>query len=68
MRPAQLGCLRAFSETDSRPDLEAVTVPARRTQTGIARSRLEIYEGAPPALFVTELDRFNRDLLAFARS
>jgi pimeloyl-ACP methyl ester carboxylesterase len=24
---AQIGCLRAFSETDFRPDLEAVTVP-----------------------------------------
>ena len=81
---AQIGCLRAFSETDFRPDLEAVTVPtlivygtadspitpinARRTQAGIAGSRLEIYEGAPHALFVTEPDRFNRDLLAFARS
>jgi pimeloyl-ACP methyl ester carboxylesterase len=81
---AQIGCLRAFSETDFRPDLRAVTVPtlilhgtadspiipinARRTQAGIAGSRLEIYEGAPHALFVTEPDRFNRDLLAFARS
>ena len=81
---AQIGCLRAFSETDFRPDLKAVTVPtlilygtadspiapinARRTQAGIAGSRLEIYEGAPHALFVTEPDRFNRDLLAFARS
>jgi pimeloyl-ACP methyl ester carboxylesterase len=81
---AQIGCLRAFSETDFRPDLGAVTVPtlilygtadspiipinARRTQAGIAGSRLEIYEGAPHALFVTEPDRFNRDLLAFARS
>lgn len=81
---AQTGCLRAFSETDFRPDLKAVTVPtlilygtadapiapvnARRTQAGIAGSRLEIYEGAPHALFVTESDRFNRDLLALARS
>jgi pimeloyl-ACP methyl ester carboxylesterase len=81
---AQIGCLRAFAETDFRPDLAAVTVPtlilygtadspitpvnARRTQAGIAGSRLEIYEGAPHALFVTEPDRFNRDLLAFARS
>jgi hypothetical protein len=35
---------------------------------GIAGRRVEIYEGAPHALFVTEEDRFNRDLLAFARS
>jgi non-heme chloroperoxidase len=81
---AQIGCLRAFSETDFRPDLEAVTMPtlivygtadspiapvnARRTRAGIAGSRIEIYEGAPHALFVTEADRFSRDLLEFARS
>jgi pimeloyl-ACP methyl ester carboxylesterase len=81
---AQIGCLRAFSETDFRPDLSAVTVPtlivhgttdspivpinARRTQAGIAGSRVEIYEGAPHALFVTDAERFNRDLLQFARS
>lgn len=81
---AQIGCLRAFAETDFRPDLKAVTVPtlilygtadtpitpinAKRTQAGIAGSRVEIYEGAPHALFVTEEDRFNRDLLEFARS
>jgi pimeloyl-ACP methyl ester carboxylesterase len=82
--PAQIGCLRAFSETDFRSDLAAVMVPtlilygsadtpiapinARRTQAGIADSRLEIYEGAPHALFVTAADRFNRELLEFARS
>jgi pimeloyl-ACP methyl ester carboxylesterase len=81
---AQIGCLRALAETDFRHDLAAVTMPtlilygsadapitpvnARRTEAGIAGSRLEIYEGAPHALFVTEQDRFNRDLLAFARS
>jgi pimeloyl-ACP methyl ester carboxylesterase len=81
---AQLACLHALTETDFRRDLGSVTVPtlilygsadapitpvnARRTQAGIAGSRLEIYEGAPHALFVTEEDRFNRDLLAFARS
>ena len=82
--PAEVQCLRAFSETDFRPDLKAVTVPtrivygtadspiapvnARRTHEGIAGSRLEIYEGAPHALFVTDRDRFNRELLEFARS
>jgi pimeloyl-ACP methyl ester carboxylesterase len=81
---AQIGCLRAFSETDFRRDLGAVTVPtvivhgtadspiapinAQRTQAGIAGSRVEIYEGAPHALFVTDAERFNRDLLQFARS
>jgi len=81
---AQIACLRAFSETDFRPELAAVTVPtlivygtadspiapinARRTQAGIAGSRVEIYEGAPHALFVTDAERFNRDLLQFAGS
>ena len=81
---AEVQCLRTFAETDLRPDLASVTVPcrivhgtadvpmmpgnARRTQAGIAGSRLEIYEGAPHALFVTDRDRFNRELLEFARS
>jgi pimeloyl-ACP methyl ester carboxylesterase len=81
---AQIGCLRAFSETDFRPDLPAVTVPtlivygtadspivpidARRTQAGIAGSRLEIYDGAPHALFVTDAGHFNRNLIQFART
>ena len=81
---AEVECLRSFSETDFRPDLKAVTVPtrivygtadspiapvnARRTHEGIAGSRLEIYEGAPHALFVTDRDRFNNELLEFTRS
>jgi len=81
---AEVQCLRALTETDFRPDLAAVTVPtrivygtadapiipvhARRTHQGIAGSRLEIYEGAPHALFVTDRDRFNRELLEFTRS
>ena len=81
---AEVQCLRAFSETDFRPDLKQVTVPtriihgtadapiipihARRTHQGIAGSRLETYEGAPHALFVTDRDRFNHELLAFTRS
>ena len=79
---AQIGCLRAFSETDFRADLKAVTVPtlivygtadspitpvnAQRTQAGIAGSRIEVYEGQPHALFVTDAERFNCDLLQFA--
>ena len=81
---AEVQCLRALSETDFRPDLKAVKVPtrivygtgdapiiavhARRTHEGIAGSRLEIYEGAPHALFVTDRDRFNNELLEFAQS
>ena len=77
-------CLRAFTETDFRPDLHAVQVPAlivygsgdmpsmasnaRRTGAAIAGSRVEVYEGAPHGLFITDRERFNNDLLRFARS
>ena len=82
--PAEVQCLRAYSTTDFRPEMNAVTVPtliiygtadapmapvnARRTHAAIAGSRLEIYDGAPHAVFLTDAERFNRDLLAFARS
>jgi pimeloyl-ACP methyl ester carboxylesterase len=29
---------------------------------------LSVYEGAPHGLFLTHMDRFNRDLLAFVRA
>jgi pimeloyl-ACP methyl ester carboxylesterase len=81
---AEIQCLRAFSETDFRPDLKAITMPAlimfgtadspiipvnaRRTHAAIAGSRLEIYDGAPHAVFLTNAERFNRDLATFAKS
>jgi pimeloyl-ACP methyl ester carboxylesterase len=34
----------------------------------IPNSRLEVYEGAPHGLFVTEKDRLNADLLRFIRT
>ncbi len=77
-------CLRAFTETDFRSDLRAVQVPtlivygsgdmpsmasnARRTGAAIAGSRVEVYEGAPHGLFITDRERFNNDLLRFVRS
>jgi pimeloyl-ACP methyl ester carboxylesterase len=82
--PAEVQCLRAYSTTDFRPEMKAVAVPtlivygtadapiapvnARRTHAAIAGSRLEIYDGAPHAVFLTDAERFNRDLLAFARN
>ena len=81
---AQVKCLRALSETDFRPDLGALALPAlvicgsadapdmvrnaTRTAAAIAGSRLATYEGAPHGLFLTDPARFNRDLLEFARS
>jgi non-heme chloroperoxidase len=82
--PALVKCLRAFSETDFRPDMRAFTMPtlivygtadmpstarnAQRTAAAIAGSRVEPYQGAPHGLFLTDPARFNRDLLGFVRS
>jgi hypothetical protein len=33
----------------------------------IPGAQLKVYEGAPHGLFLTHMDRFNSDLLAFAR-
>ena len=82
--PALVQCMRAFGETDFRADMTAFTMPtlivygtgdapsimqsARRTAAMIADSRLQTYEGAPHGLFLTNAARFNRDLLALARS
>ena len=82
--PAEIGCLRAYSATDFRPEMKAVTVPtlivygtadapvarvnAQRSHAAIAGSHLEIYDGAPHAVFLTNAERFNRDLATFAKS
>jgi non-heme chloroperoxidase len=81
---ALVKCTRAFTETDFRPDMRAVTTPtlvlygtgdlpsiassSKRTAAAIASSRLEAYEGAPHGLFITDRERFNDALLRFARS
>jgi non-heme chloroperoxidase len=38
---------------------------ARKTARAIPESELKVYQGAAHGLFITEKDRFNRDLLAF---
>lgn len=81
---ALVKCLRIFTATDCRPDMRAFTMPtlvicgtgdqpnivrnAERTAAAIAGSRLEHYEGAPHGLFLTDPQRFNRDVSGFARS
>jgi non-heme chloroperoxidase len=49
-----------------------LSAPLGRTGQASARllpgGRLEVYEGAPHGLFVTDKDRLNRDLLAFVRA
>ena len=79
---ATLDCVRAFSETDFRPDMAAFTVPTlvihgdadqtvpidvsgREAARMIPGAQLKVYEGAPHALFFTEKDRLNADLMAF---
>ncbi len=81
---ASLACVRAFSETDFRPDLAAFRVPTllihgtddaivpidqstRMAAPLISGATLIEYDGAPHALFITEKDRLNRDLLDFAK-
>jgi len=75
--------IRAFSETDFRPDLERFDVPtlilhgsddqlvpvrnARATHERIEGSRLVVYEGGPHGITDTHKDRLNEDLLAFLR-
>ena len=41
---------------------------ARSTGAAIAGCRIEVYEGAPHGLFITDRERFNDDLLRFIRS
>lgn len=79
---ATIDCVRAFSETDFRPDLQAFTVPtlvihgdadsivpvegSRRAASAIPGARLVEYPGAAHGLFYTEKDRLTEDLLRFA--
>jgi non-heme chloroperoxidase len=81
---AVMDCYRAATETDFRPEMSAITVPAliihgdadssapveltgRRSARLIPRSQLRVYEGAPHGLFITHMDRLNKDLLAFIK-
>jgi non-heme chloroperoxidase len=42
-------------------------ITGRRTVEFVPGAKLRVYEGAPHGLFVTHIDRLNRDLLDFAR-
>jgi len=44
-----------------------IDITARPTAAMLPRARLEVYEGAPHGLFVTHMQRLNRDLLAVAK-
>jgi non-heme chloroperoxidase len=81
---ASIACVKSFSQTDFRPDMNAFKVPtliihgdadqtvpidasARRTVKLIKGARLIEYAGAPHALFYSEKDRLNADLVGFMR-
>ena len=42
-----------------------LTITGRKTAELMPNAMLTVYEGAPHGLFLTHMDRFNRDLLAF---
>lgn len=81
---ALVQCMRAFTATDFRSEMAAIGVPslilygtgdlpmiasnAARTSAAIAGSRVDAYEGAPHGIFITDRERFDADLLRFARS
>lgn len=81
---ATLECVKAFSSTDFRPDLEAFQVPtlivhgtvdktvpiaasAKAAYSGILKSTLSEYDGAPHGLFATHKQQLAEELLAFVR-
>lgn len=43
-------------------------ITGRRVAAGIRGAELKVYQGAPHGLFVTHMDRLNRDLEAFLRT
>ena len=79
---ALLDCHRAITSADFREELAKITVPtlvihgdrdvtcpiglARRTAELMPNATLSVYEDAPHGLFLTHMDRLERDLLAFA--
>lgn len=45
-----------------------LALTAKKTALLIPGSQFKVYEGAPHGLFITHLERLNRDLLAFVKS
>jgi len=67
--PAGVTCAFTYGFQQWRVNRVAAPIDftARRTQAMIPGSRLVIYDDAPHALFLTEHERFSRDLAEFAR-
>jgi pimeloyl-ACP methyl ester carboxylesterase len=81
---AAYDCVGAFSQTDFRPDMKALTMPTLVVHGGddqvvplstgqlahamVPGSILKVYPGAPHALVFTHKDQFNQDLLDFLQA
>ena len=77
-------CLSALRDTDLRSDLERITIPtlimhgkkdkicsfdlAEQMKSGISNSRLIAFENSGHSLFLEETQKFNRELIRFARN
>ena len=76
-------CLIALRDTDLRPDLEKITIPtvimhgkkdkicsfdlAEQMKLRISNSHLVIFEKSGHSLFLEEMDKFNSELIKFAK-
>jgi non-heme chloroperoxidase len=65
MRKITIPTLVIHGDADQSAALE---LTGRKTAQLIQGSQLKVYEGAPHGLFITHMERFNRDLLAFIKS
>jgi non-heme chloroperoxidase len=64
MRKITIPTLVIHGDADQSAPLE---LTGRKTRRLIQGSQLKVYEGAPHGLFITHMERLNRDLLAFIK-
>ena len=64
MRKIRVPTLVIHGDADQSTPLE---LTGRKTAQLIQGSQLKVYEGAPHGLFITHMERLNRDLLAFIK-
>lgn len=65
MRKITIPTLVIHGDADQSAALE---ITGRKTARLIQGSQLKVYEGGPHGLFLTHMERFNRDLLAFIKN
>lgn len=80
---ATVQCLIALRDTDLRPDLEKITIPtlimhgkkdkicsfdlAEQMKAGIKNSHIVAFENSGHSMFLEETDKFNSELIKFAK-